>query len=185
MSLTNLTPTEIIARLVEYAKLADPMALVIPEFLPIEEGQSAAELRSELDAVAGTSPAEYRIHAVMIEDAAPGTRKYGVSNPPFDLVEEEGDSAGGLKCDAEWAFRVGVFYGYERGGVGGATTGDVCRSHFEAIADYLFKRRKLRFDCVLDHSDLQLVRSTIEPFDTDDVHVRIGVISVKLFKTVP
>jgi hypothetical protein len=175
----GLSVTDFLNALKTRCEAADPQALVLPYWLALEDGDNPDELRSSNDLHPTTN--RPRVHAVMIARIAPGTRTYSVTNPPFDFVDEANEAP--RRFDCEDTFKIGLFREYERTG-DALSSGTKAALLYDAIADDLAKHRKLglQSNYIINHKDLQQVRSYLHPFDQQYVHVEIGTIAIQHYR---
>lgn len=185
----TIDPTEdqVLRAICSTIAAGDPLALVIPRWLPVEDGDDPSELRSSNDVDAN---GRERVHAWMVEQTSPLETTL-VGSVPFDDQSGEMDtgtlpkeSAIGRRLDCLWTYKIGLWYGYEQGTDSDNSTVKVAQ-YLQTVTGYLAMRPKLGLGShVQGHDELQTVRAYTRGFDQTLVHVRLNILPVRLYQTI-
>lgn len=165
----------------------DTSAIVHPRWLPIQDGDDPAELRSELDA---DSVGRSRIHAWMVEQTSPLEHTL-VGDVPFDDTSGEMQlgqlprlSAIPRRLDCLWTYKIGLWYGYEQGSNTDNSTIRTGRILQQVVVGLSMRPKLGLGPHVQSHGELQTVRAYTRGFANAIAHVRLNILSVKLFQSI-
>jgi hypothetical protein len=168
---------DIITAACDILQAEDVKAQVVPRWLPVKEGDSADDFRSDQDVVDG----ERIVHTWMVDLTSPSTNK--IEEDYFENLDESELAGQTIDSDSEVTLKLGLVKAYRQGT--DADNSQVECVNLKDTAEAAFmKKPKLGLAGVKGHKQLQLISVSWWQSAEALCHIYLFALKVKVTRTI-